>query len=78
MTEILPANVSALHAEMMATIRKAQSEGITSKDVFHAVARCFGTVMSELMPHDLALKFMKQEIGRMEKLGNANQEGTIQ
>ena len=78
MTEILPANVSALHADMMATIRKAQSEGISSKDVFHAVARCFGTVMSELMPHDLALKFMKQEIGRMEKLANAQQGGTVQ
>ena len=78
MTEILPANVSALHADMMATIRKASSEGICERDVFHAVARCFGTVMSEMLPPDLALKFMRQEIGRMEKLGNAQQGGTVQ
>ena len=78
MTEILPANVSALHADIMATIRKASSEGIEERDVFHAVARCFGTVMSEYLPHDLALKFMKQEIGRMQKLGDAQHEGTVQ
>ena len=78
MTEILPANVSALHAEMMAMIRKAKSDGITEKDVFHAVARCFGSVMSEYLPHELALQFMKQEIGRMQKLGNVTQGGTVQ
>lgn len=78
MTEILPGNVSALHADLMATIRKATSDGIDERDVFHAVARCFGAVMSEYLPHELALKFMKQEIGRMEKLGNARQAGTVQ
>ena len=78
MQEILPADVSALHAEMMALIRKAKSDGITERDTFHAVARCFGTVMSEYLPHELALQFMNQEIGRMQKLGNATQGGTVQ
>lgn len=78
MTEILPPDVTKLHADLMTIVRKAQSGGIGDKDVFHAVARCFGTLMSEVMPHDLAIAFMKQELGRMQKLGNATQGGTVQ
>ena len=78
MNEILPVNVSALHADLMATVRKASADGIDVKDVFHAVARCFGTVMSESMAPDVALLFMKQEVRRMQGLTAADPKGTVQ
>ncbi|QNE04462.1 hypothetical protein [Croceicoccus marinus] len=61
----LPQDVQAIRDRLMAVLQEAEAQGADDQCVFHAAARCFGETMSRLLPYELAIQFMEQELRRM-------------
>lgn len=55
-----------------------ESEGVDPRDIFHTYAQAFGRALSRYCEPPVAVAFLRQEIGRIERLHAAGKSETVQ
>ncbi len=61
-------DVHAEAAKLFEPVDAWEAAGVRTADIFHIYAQAFGTALSRYCEPDVAVAFLKQELGRIQSL----------